>query len=444
VAGLSGNQLQAGAGNLYIPVWCDDVDIATSDAGVSDRRIFLQCRGDRTKGVRITLDKTVATSNVFTIQAIEAGRLYPAWYAAYTPDNQHAGLSDGSPVANNKYWNADVGEYAEWDLPAKAAGMDRIVLSTFDVLADDGEITVKINGTVVGTKDTGVGSGSDRGVLTTIELTTATAENDVIRLENTGTDNARFHGVYLYDSTGTVNGADTHRHMVDSELSDIHVTSSGMEFAAVLAPTGSGGKWAGSFAHQSADDYDPNCAQIFDTGQAYSLTGDTFGVGYMQGNLKLHRDTTVRYDATPTDLGILNETYSIFGDCLIYDWDFVASQALDVGDRSWYGGMLPLPSTAEKLLDETGVVHDCTSLSDGDQPIIGRPLLIRGVGGLGGYSPVMQYHPGREVEHLFVVNTAGTKLKSYWRLRTGRPGDSAGALANNETIRGGWTYWVEA
>ena len=187
-------------GNLYIPVWFADVSLATAT-----RYTYIVDGASPTSGLRITWAKR---TNIWVISLLEGGTIRPAYHWAAAPDDSDWA---GPTTSNNyNYYSlncAVAGKYAEWDVPAGAAGCDKIVVTYYSNTAggsvklqvDRGEGYADEGGVV----DTLAGS-NVLGCETTITLDAPLASGHKVKIVRSGISGlARIHGIRGYDSDGT-------------------------------------------------------------------------------------------------------------------------------------------------------------------------------------------------------------------------------------------------
>lgn len=421
-------------GNLYIPPWATDANLAAED-----RFTFLQNVSDPTYGAKVTFRKNV---NVTAIYSIVAGRMVPAYHFPFAPAATSS-VDAASPVTItiSRYYRLDsapAGQHYDQVVPAAAAGMDTLVLVYYRYsAAATATISVTRGQTTVDVEEFAFAGGPD---LTRIEHTIALPSplqtGDVISIRYTsGAGLCGIHGLIAYNSTG-VAGPGQQRWIIGTTTT-IHAASSSMEFAYRMAPAGGGStKWIGGYAHQDGTTYGSQVA----VSEGFSLDGQawTLAAGYTAGELVWSRGSTARYDATPTDLGTISEIYEFSGRELFYDSLFTVTAAMNAtGER--YPAMLPAPK-ATTYVQVDSRRYDIAGLSDTKYVKLPSPLLpVRMGGGLNGYRLVMA--PDDSVprtRRAAVYCGNGDYNKGYWYLPIG-----PASLAIGSEFGGGWTYWVE-
>jgi hypothetical protein len=351
--------------DVYMPVW------AVAVADETDRTMFIRHSDDSGIGYRLKLSK-LAGSNVHGIYSIEEGTLRKAWYAAYAPDasNTLTPLTSG----NSKYNSFDnAADYADWNVPAAANGMDRLVLVVVTV-GTGGEFEAVRNpaGTpeTLGTIST-VGAGTIYRVEKTITLASALAAGDVVRIRRPAaeTATARLHGIYAYSSAAAPAATDA---KTLTTAAAIKSASSAMEFAYSIAPTGSAKLFIGGYLHQGGAG---NCIEVSPV-EAWTLDGAAwaFAVGYSAGTHTLRRTSVVYYDAGNADIAHLDYAYTFAPTYASLTNQITATVALDTG--SLYVGMFPaVTTTASVEIDgrQTVVIGGRSGISTGRR---GKPQVL--------------------------------------------------------------------
>jgi hypothetical protein len=119
----------AQAQGVYTPAW------SVTFADEADRMLYVRHATRDDLGYLVTFRKA-AGSNIHPIYSIEEGDLRPAWYAAFAPDSQAAGVAAPGSAFNTKFRSLDAaGDWVRWVVPASAAGFTKVVVATYNVAA---------------------------------------------------------------------------------------------------------------------------------------------------------------------------------------------------------------------------------------------------------------------------------------------------------------------
>jgi len=413
------------AGNLYIPVYAD----APDDAGIC-RYCFTVCPEDPRYGARFEFRKA---QNVFALEDVLGGRIVPAWYPPFVPDD---GAEGSMSLLGKRYWFVSAG-YLEWTVPPWAPPADRIIVY-YMAKSDGGTATVLIDrGYGYETQATVDTAGSpDWSVESvTVGVPELWAGQRVRIAHDTGV--ARILAIVAYDSDGTCDGDD--QRILIGEETRIHKRgSSSSELAYQLRPTGqSVYRFTGGAAHQDIQGHNfSNCTEVAvaETLAIEDRPATTLTAGYHRGEtVRWNRMSTVYYDAEHPDIGGLDITYSFLGDMVRIQHVFTVHGVVDA--QSMYPAMLPAHveattvapagGDAQEVNDETGTLHlDPTVLT------------VSLYGNMGSFRPQLDVvsfsHP---ITALWVLCNPDYR-KVYYRC----PADPA--MPDGTTRTGCWTYSV--
>lgn len=419
----------AAPANIYIEEAFDDITVSAAN-----RYSFCRIAGKPTLGYRW---KWVKTGNVWVTSGVHQGRLVPAYYYTHAPDDS-AGLTPATS-GGYRYHTIGTGDHASWDVPAVAAGHDKLVLVYYQTNTNPVlkvEIVRGEDTTVVDAAVALSGTGYLTNVTKTLTLPIVLAEGDVIKLSYavTSQNSCLVHAIWTYDSDGVVSDPDQHMALT-GDLAEVVEDASAIEYAYNMAPTGEAGKWIGGLHNGGT-----NMSQVSVT-ETFTVDGVSYTLaqGWKAGaRVEWARTSTVQYDADPTNIGSLTETYTLNGISVSHRHKIVASAALD--GNQLYGAMFPIPSTDCEKLYLDGLALDVSTLTGGDSlyGLAAGTRTVKMSGPVAGCLVCMQAAPtARPVQDVFlnVQDATPDYHKLYWRQE---------AFTNEQaTLSGGWTFWIE-
>jgi len=388
--------------HLWIPQWLDD----EYDSSAS---WYCYCVSniDSTVGYEIRLSKSV---NIHAIYTILEGKLRPAYYPSFEPDDS-SGIGDALADNYNYHVIDASNEYAEWDIPAGTATMDTLYFYGIQSDAVGSMDVVRYRAgspTTVGTIDWD-GEASALAKKSLDASSTPIAAGDSLRIQwsSEETDSISVAGWYGVDTDGVPSGT---QHRALTSTAHVHQAGTGLEQAYRLAPADSEPKFVGSYIHQGdvdATEVNPTNSWT-KSGEAWTLAG-----GYYIDTFVFTRSSEVYYDAENQDLGTLETVYTFGNGHISVANTFTAGATLDAG--ALYPAMFK-PDNTDTIYDDAGNSYD---LTPGDStthyPDDANKYLYTCATGEGGrVTFVLDSMTATSIEH-FVQNVEASEGKCYWR-----------------------------